>query len=1284
MPEKSKPKLVIQPSIESSKPASKLTIKPKITTEGNVLKRDITGMSLSNPNPFEDRLKKRAPKLFVYDLGGKYSGYNRICPSNVRRQPVILTDAEKEKIDREHPGSYKHALHYGIPGGEKFWYICPRYWSLKDNTSLTEEEVKSGKYGNVIPFKGKDGKPIKSVPENTSIFEFNAPSEHIKNGKYVEHYPGFIQSDSHPSGYCLPCCFKQWDSKEQKRRRELCMDKEEGLPIVQPDKTVKDDYIKGAEKFPIQPKRMGFLPLVIQRFLRTDNQKCQVSASNVSLKPNHVCLLRQGVEFSRNKSFVACIADVYSSITKQKTISINQMQEVLANSIDLDKFATLQNGSLISIFYKENDAIDLDIFKESFLYKKTDLSNENQKRALLRIISAYLNYKEFLLSENDIIDYTYLWDLVCKSNNKLFLQGLNLIILELLENDMTDNINIICPTNHFSNQNFDINKKTLLLIKNNEYFEPIYQFEDKESILNIQRLFKLNDPNILPDLKDAIISITKLIQKNCMPLPSIPDVYTFQQNISLTKIITILKNTTYKVTNQVLNYNGKVIGILVQKDFSNLYFLPCFPSNLIIDLGDDIIWIDDVIWNSYEMTKTFLEELNRETNGSILSLPKLKVIEEELIVGIITETNQFVAVIPEPNIIEDNLEILDNSDFIVADKVSLLSQEKDEERISLIKNIKLEKNFYDSFRNTIRILLGNPENSKIRQELQNIIEDKYLLYFKKLELIQEVLKSLTVDSIKFILYNESLINQIDEISSCIVKDEEQCKKNNYCMLSEGNKCSLLIPKNNLLTGFDNEIQYFGKISDELIRYYRIKKFIFEPQTFLTFSSTKYNLKDNELLIIQSLLNQDYFTDLVPLNNSKFSDTTSYDTINPNVSTKYIPVVNLTEEELVDELPKEPIIKSVKSFKITPSSSKIKSIIIGELPTELTLPLQDTETDGEPEPVLEPIPEPIPEPVLEPVLEPVSEPVLEPVTEPVPEPVLEPVLEPVTEPVPEPVTVSKQKIKEKSKLDDSKINFTSFVNCKKEQKILTDKWKKMFVKGVSSITYTNISPFCSFQLIIEIITNFNPGINITSINKLKEILLSQYEIYKLDTYRIGNIWKQQGKIEIAEKLLLGSITLETAIMNETYYVSNLDIILLSEYYKIPIILLSTSKFAENNKSFLLTNKSSDENYYFILVSPVKLNTVQEYKLFILDKNPKINLRSVNLPIKTDLRIANKFDLKAYMRIDEPVKLKIVPKKATQKTKKQIKEDDEELDEEELLKALEELESQTPKIVRPASR
>ena len=104
------------------------------------------------------------------------------------------------------------------------------------------------------------------------------------------------------------------DSKEQQQRREQCLEGDEKLPIKKNIKEGSDDYIKGSDKFPLQPKRMGFLPLVIQRFLKTDNQKCQISPSNVSLKPNYVCLLRQGVEFSRTKSFIACIADVYGNL----------------------------------------------------------------------------------------------------------------------------------------------------------------------------------------------------------------------------------------------------------------------------------------------------------------------------------------------------------------------------------------------------------------------------------------------------------------------------------------------------------------------------------------------------------------------------------------------------------------------------------------------------------------------------------------------------------------------------------------------------------------------------------------------------------------------------------------------------------------------------------------------------------------------------------------------------------------------------------------------------------
>ena len=56
------------------------------------------------------------------------------------------------------------------------------------------------------------------------------------------------------------------------------------------------NILKGSDKFPIQQKRLGFLPIIIQNFLNTDNYQCQISHTNINLKPNHPCLLRQGVK----------------------------------------------------------------------------------------------------------------------------------------------------------------------------------------------------------------------------------------------------------------------------------------------------------------------------------------------------------------------------------------------------------------------------------------------------------------------------------------------------------------------------------------------------------------------------------------------------------------------------------------------------------------------------------------------------------------------------------------------------------------------------------------------------------------------------------------------------------------------------------------------------------------------------------------------------------------------------------------------------------------------------
>ena len=86
--------------------------------------------------------------------------------------------------------------------------------------------------------------------------------------------------------------------------------------------------------------------------------------------------------------------------------------------------------------------------------------------------------------------------------------------------------------------------------------------------------------------------------------------------------------------------------------------------------------------------------------------PQLKVVEDELVVGVLTETNQFIE-LREPEMpVDDDLEIVNETNYLLADKDTILNDNYDEERTRYVKKIKLEKNFYDVFRNTLRIQLN--------------------------------------------------------------------------------------------------------------------------------------------------------------------------------------------------------------------------------------------------------------------------------------------------------------------------------------------------------------------------------------------------------------------------------------------------------------------------------------------------------------------------------------------------------------------------------------------------
>jgi hypothetical protein len=70
------------------------------------------------------------------------------------------------------------------------------------------------------------------------------------------------------------------------------------------------------------------------------------------------------------------------------------------------------------------------------------------------------------------------------------------------------------------------------------------------------------------------------------------------------------------------------------------------------------------------------------------------------------------------------------------------------------------------------------------------------------------------------------------------------------------------------------------MADELIRYHIIYQYIFEPQKMLTMEQVNYNVRDDEIVIPQSLMTQEYFDELVSVDLNPYVKYNTVDTVNP--------------------------------------------------------------------------------------------------------------------------------------------------------------------------------------------------------------------------------------------------------------------------------------------------------------------------------------------------------------------------------------------------------------------
>ena len=726
-----------------------------------------------------------------------------------------------------------------------------------------------------------------------------------------------------------------------------------------------------------------------------DTTQCYTTSNEHALKLDTPCLLRLGVQYSEKQSFLEAITKIYN-IIHYTTYSLKRMKNHICDLIDIDFFVTLQNGNLVQVFKSSSSVkipnivyprkvkkikIEVDDsqltlrdeilvsekghqlkydlilkYKDSKIYEKIGKSNIY---FLLTVINAFENFKKFLKSDSEYIDYTYLWDVVCSPESKLFskdfqkiqqindvvkyitsksdgvanlndvgkklqiqmsrindiykelktndmideikqgsgdvvwkggdtfeinhqqikTEGVNLIILDITNHDLTNRVEVLCPSNSYS-KHLHNNSKSIIFIKQTninektnyyyDIFEPILalQKKDVEGYAARRMIYEPFFENVPVEVKNVIDKIKLNLYDKCDPfkMPSIPGKFQFKENMILSKLREKLKTIQKEILCYVLSFDFKCIGLKIKTNSDNIGFIPCYPSAVNLDDDINMVFIDNPkIWSSYKNTIEFLNEV-KSHNKEIPCSPMYFLEENSKLVGLFTETNQFIQFNPpiDNNVsdiftvnIDSNSRIMHNP--IQVDEALFKSNIK-QEKVSYVHKLKCEQNFLNAFRLLCREKLSSLHNMRLHAKLKLILSNDKTDYEIKKKKLSILLKRLTENDVTFHDYTEEEISKISNVSLCNTNVPKV-----YC-----DKNKLKIPRMSLVTNDDNTRTYLHKIADDLLRYKTTRDFILDPKHLYFFASESATLNNDEILLYDSDITNIQFDKLKAHHESKFT------------------------------------------------------------------------------------------------------------------------------------------------------------------------------------------------------------------------------------------------------------------------------------------------------------------------------------------------------------------------------------------------------------------------------
>lgn len=625
------------------------------------------------------KLQKTDPTLFDFDtVDNKFQFYSRTCQGN-DRQPIIL-DNEADAKDKSRLLRFENKTY----AGEIVNYYC----------------------------------------ENK-----------------IYRYPGFFSKDKHPSGLCLPCCFKNnfLDTKGSSKYLiyKQCMHEQSPSTSANINNQITENllqtkYIKQWGK-QLDSERFGMLPSALNTLFNDDS--CKINNLN-QLDKNSQCLVVYGIL----QDYYSLFRAVAIALTNDRWENIGFINNII-NYLNKNTyvFPLLENGTVIQKF------------------------------------KTLANYIDYINDKN--IDDVYFIDLLSKYNY-LEPEGINLIIFEEKDNN---EIFYRCnkTTVKLINNLVNSNKKTVILIKNEvkKLYFPVFEIISDNNKLTINRTFYKNSKvvNKLVLFIKSICGIsTKHVQADLFKQKyGINQMYTAAEMIHI--ILTDEKK--YHVAGQVLDSHGILVNYLViheNKEQSSEFVIPVKKYSAQENNSNSSIKImpKGNLGNFAQITKFIKNVITPKFNINI----KKYIILRKSIVGIMLTSNYIINIIPI-----DAAEIIKSNNIPLMyieqpiNKINDILLEKNEFSKEIIENtniIKQSENIYNIFILEVSKYLFNEVNQTIRDKINKLLQiepgnytgELYRSIIKKINNISEINEhdKLLLQSVIYTIFNTQNIKILNE------------------------------------------------------------------------------------------------------------------------------------------------------------------------------------------------------------------------------------------------------------------------------------------------------------------------------------------------------------------------------------------------------------------------------------------------------------------------------------------------------------------------------------------